>query len=102
MKKYKCVRPRIRNGKVWCPCCRQWLVPDAFGFDHSHRITGYDTYCRACRVGKGGNSKDYQLQYYQAHKAEKHAYYLAHRGAKVIRRGPGPKEEQLAGPHRLG
>lgn len=78
-KQRKCVRPRVRDGKVWCPRCQRWLEPEAFGH-RSDRPNGYAAYCRQCRVGRGGNSKDYQ-----------HAYYKAHRGAKVIRRRARPE-----------
>ncbi len=63
----KLIRPRLRDGLLWCPKCRQWLDLESFSRDKSD-YNGYAAYCRQCQVGL---DKEYQHQYYLTHRGRR-------------------------------
>ena len=56
---------RLKDGKVWCEVCKQYLDPSLFHRDTT-RSPGYQCCCKKCRLKRDRN---YQRRYYLEHRA---------------------------------
>lgn len=66
MVRIKRMMPRLRDGLLSCRLCEKYKLPSEFHRNRA-RPNGRQSYCRVCI---GAYQRDYQKQYYLAHREQ--------------------------------